>query len=58
MDEWVGGWVNGWVCGWVYGWAMAFTDCCKQMECLGGMLLQSFLINGHFIYPCNAGYPS
>ena len=38
--------------------AMAFTDCCKQMECLGGMLLQSFLTNGHFIDPCNAGYPS
>ena len=22
--------------------AMAFTDCCKQMECLSGMLLQKF----------------
>ena len=38
--------------------AMAFTDCYKHMECLGGMRLQSFLTNGHFIYPCNAGYPS
>ena len=37
---------------------MAFTDCYKHMECLGGMGLQSFLTNGHFIYPCNAGYPS
>ena len=35
--------------------AMAFTDRYKHMECLGGM---SFLTNGHFVYPCNAGYPS
>ena len=30
----------------------------KHMECLGGMRLQSFLTNGYFGYPCNAGYPS
>ena len=40
--------------------AMAFTDSYKHMECLGGMRLQSFLTNEffHFVYPCNAGYPS
>ena len=38
--------------------ATAFTDSYKHMECLGGMRLQIFLTNGHFIYPCNAGYPS
>ena len=38
--------------------AMEFTDSYKHMECLGGMRLQSFLTNGHFAYPCNAGYPS
>ena len=38
--------------------AMAITDSCKHMECLDEMRLQSFLINGHFVYPCNAGYPS
>ena len=38
--------------------AMAFTDCYKHMECLGGMRLQSFVTNGYFVYPCNAGYPS
>ena len=37
--------------------AMAFTDCYKCMECLGGML-QFFLTIGHFIYSCNARYPS
>ena len=26
------------------------------MECLCGMRLQSFLTNGCFVYPCNAGY--
>ena len=34
-----------------------FTDSYKHMECLGGMTLQSFLTNGYFGYPCNAGYP-
>ena len=29
--------------------AMAFTDCYKHMECLGGMRLQSFLTNGHYL---------
>ena len=38
--------------------AMAFTDGYKWMECVGVMRLQSFLTNGHFVYPCNAGYPS
>ena len=38
--------------------AMEFTDSYKHMECLGGMRLQRFLTNGHFVYPCNAGYPS
>ena len=38
--------------------AMAFTDSYKDMEYVGGMRLQSFLTNGHFVYPCNAGYPS
>ena len=38
--------------------AMAFTDCYKHMECLGGMRLQRFVTNGHFVYLCNAGYPS
>ena len=38
--------------------AIAFTDSYKHMECLGGMRLQSFLTNGYFGYPCNAGYPS
>ena len=37
---------------------MASTDSYKHMECLGGMRLQSFLSNGHFVYLCNAGYPS
>ena len=38
--------------------AVAFTDSYKHMECLCGMRLQSFLTNGYFVYPCNAGYPS
>ena len=38
--------------------AMEFTDSYKHMECLGGMTLQFFLVNGHFVYPCNARYPS
>ena len=39
--------------------AMAFTDnSYKHMECLGGMRLQSFLTNGHFVCPSNAGYLS
>ena len=38
--------------------AIAFTDSYKHMECLGVMSLQSFLTNGYFGYPCNAGYPS
>ena len=29
--------------------AMAFTDSYNHMECLGGMRLQSFLINVHFV---------
>ena len=37
--------------------AIMFTDSYKHMECLGGMRLQSFLTNGYFGYPCNAGYP-
>ena len=37
--------------------AIAFTDSYKHMECLCGMILQSFLTNGYFVYPCNAGYP-
>ena len=36
---------------------MAFTDSYKHMECLGGMRLQSFPTNGHFVCPCNDGYP-
>ena len=38
--------------------AIAFSDSYKHMECLCGMRLQSFLTNGYFVYPCNAGYPS
>ena len=38
--------------------AIAFTDSYKHMEYLCGMILQSFLTNGYFVYPCNAGYPS
>ena len=38
--------------------AIAFTDSYKHMKCLCGMRLQSFLTNGYFVYPCNAGYPS
>ena len=38
--------------------AIAFTDSYKHKECLDGMRLQSFLTNGYFVYPCNAGYPS
>ena len=30
--------------------AKAFTDCYKHRECLGGIRLQTFLTNGHFIY--------
>ena len=37
---------------------MAFTDSYKHMECLCGMKLQSFLTYGHFVYPCNTGFPS
>ena len=37
---------------------IAFTDSYKHMECLGGIRLQSFLTDGYFVYPCNAGYPS
>ena len=37
---------------------MIVFDGYKHMECLGGMSLQSFLTNGYFVYPCNAGYPS
>ena len=35
-----------------------FTDSYKHMECLGGMRLQSFLTNGHFVYclPCLSVY--
>ena len=33
-----------------------FTDSCNQIECLGGMRLQSwFLTDGHFVYLSNAG---
>ena len=35
-----------------------FTDSYNHMECLGGMRLQSFRSHGHFVYPCNPGYPS
>ena len=35
--------------------AIMFTDSYKHMECLDGMRLQSFLTNGYFVYPCNAG---
>ena len=41
--------------GWQWG---GERDSYKHMECLGGMRLQSFLTNGYFVYPCNAGYPS
>ena len=38
---------------------MVFTDSCNQIECLGGMRLQSwFLTDGHFVYLSNAGYLS
>ena len=30
---------------------MAFTDRYKRMECLGGIRLQYFLTNFHFVYP-------
>ena len=30
----------------------------RHMEWLGGIRLQSFLTEGHFVYPCNAGYSS
>ena len=40
------------------GVTMEFTDSYKHMECLCGMRLQSFLMNGHFVYLCNAGFPS
>ena len=31
--------------------AMAFTDSYKHRKCLGGMRLQFFLTNFHFVYP-------
>ena len=38
---------------------ITFTENCNQMECMGGMRLQSwFLTDGHFVYPNNAGYLS
>ena len=36
---------------------ITFTENCNQMECMGGMRLQSwFLTDGHFVYLNNAGY--
>ena len=40
------------------GVTMAFTDSYKHTECLCRIRLQSFQTNGHFVYPCNAGFPS
>ena len=37
---------------------IVFTDSYKHMEYLDGIRLQSFLTDGYFVYPCNAGYPS
>ena len=37
---------------------MVFNDSYKHMEGLCEMRLQIFLTNGHFVYPCNAGFPS
>ena len=37
--------------------AMVFTDNYKDMECLGGMSLQSFLTSGLFVYP-TSGTPA
>ena len=38
--------------------AMAFTDCYKHMECLGGMRFQSFLTNGHLFTRATPGTPA
>ena len=38
--------------------AMTFTDSYKHMEYLGGMRLQFFLTNCHFVYRAMTGTPA
>ena len=37
---------------------MTEADSYKHMECLGGMRLQSFLTNGHFVTRATPGTPA
>ena len=37
---------------------MTEADSYKQMECLGGMRLQFFLTNGHFVTRATLGTPA